>query len=911
MRTVQLSAIHDYAAPVVLRDGVSLTLRALRASDRPLLLQFFGRLSPRSTRHHVFGGGECLSANDLAAWATPDFAAKVGLAAVVFSPDDGERIVGVGRYIRVDARGGAVASSLKAHMDFVVEDAYQGRGIGMMLLEHIVEIARTHGVEQIEAEVPADDARMMHVLGASGLVVEPSPDVGTFQVTFPTDSTEAFQRANLERNRRGVAESVRVFFEPASIAVVGASRREGAIGRLLLDNLIRCGFHGPVYAVNAQATEIAGVRCFPSVHAIGAPVDLAIIVVPAPAVEAVILDCARAHVRGVVVISAGFAEVSGDGRQAEARLAALVRSAGMRMVGPNCLGVLSAVPAFSMNATFGSPWPTPGCVSILSQSGGLGDAMVDYAAERSMGIADFVSIGNKADVSEHDVLAYWADDPNTRVIALYLEGLGSPREFARVAREVARKKPIVALKAGRSASGSRAAASHTAALASLDVGIDALFVQTGVLRVRSLQELYDVVTLLSTQPLPEGRGVGVVTNSGGPGILLADACEAHGLTLPELAPETQRRLRDFLPSAASVRNPVDMIASATPDQFARAIETVGADPNVDSVVAIYLPPLLSLLDGFGSAIARAAGAVPTSKPVAAVFMASHGSPSTLASGPRGPIPAYDFPENAACALSAAASCAQWRKRPRGTVFSLGHATVREIRRVIDRVLAGATSPLWASARDIQEILDLVSVGLAPLEQVAPDAERAVAAAARLGYPVVVKAVAAGLLHKTDAGGVALGLNHSAAVREAVDLMASRLRDAGHELEGLVVQRQVEGGVEAIVGVTLDPSLGPLLVAGLGGVQVELQRDVAFRVTPVSDVDAAEMIASLRAFKLLYGFRGSPVADREALLDVIQRLSALAEAVPELVELELNPLKVLPLGQGAVAVDARMRLSPRP
>ncbi len=911
MQPVLASPIHDYVAPVVLRDGASLTLRALRASDWPSLLQLFGRLSPRSVRHGVFGGGDTLTASDLAAWAEVDFTAKVGLAAVVFDPDDGERIVGVGRYVRVDARGAAAPSSVQAHVDFLVEDAYQGRGIGMLLLEHVVELARTRGVEQIEADIPADDARMMHVLSASGLAVEPSPDVGTFHVTFPTDATEAFGRANLERNRRGIAESVRVFFEPRSIAVVGASRREGTIGRLLLDNLVRCGFTGSLYAVNANATEIAGVRCFPSVCAIGAPIDLAIVVVPAAAVESVVLDCARAHVHGVVVISAGFAEVSGDGRQSEARLAALVRSAGMRMVGPNCLGVLNAATAFSMNATFGSPWPPPGCLSILSQSGGLGDAMVDYAAAQNMGIADFVSIGNKADVSDHDVLAYWAEDPSTRVIALYLEGLGHPREFARIAREVTRKKPIVAVKAGRSAAGSRAAASHTAALASLDVGIDALFAQTGVLRTTSLQQLYDVVALLSTQPLPEGRGVGVVTNSGGPGILLADACEAQGLVLPELGPETQRRLRDFLPSAASVRNPVDMIASATPDQFARAIEAIGADPNVDAVVAIYLPPVLSLLEGFGTAIAEAAGTVPATKPVAAVFMASHGFPSSLARGPRGKLPAYDFPENAAFALSAAASCAEWRRRPRGNVLVLDHASVREVRRVVARVLGGATSPLWASARDIQEILDLVGVVLAPLEQVLPDAEHAIAAAARLGYPVVVKAVAPGLLHKTDAGGVALGLGDSTALRAAVDAMASRVRGAGHALEALVVQKQIEGGVEAIVGVTVDPSLGPLLVTGLGGVQVELLRDVAFRMTPVSDVDAADMIASLRAVKLLYGFRGSPLADRDALLDVIQRLSALAEAVPELVELELNPLKVLPLGHGAVAVDARMRLSPRP
>ncbi len=520
-----------------------------------------------------------------------------------------------------------------------------------------------------------------------------------------------------------------------------------------------------------------------------------------------------------------------------------------------------------------------------------------------------MSVGNKADVSANDMLSYWADDPKTRVIALYLESFGNPRKFARIAPDVARKKPIVAVKSGRSAAGTRAAASHSAALASLDVGVDALFAQAGVVRTNTLEELFDVVSLLASQPLPDGPRVGVVTNAGGPGILLADACEAHGLSLPELDPATRDTLRAFLPVTASLKNPVDMIASASPEHFARAIEAVGADPNIDSLVVIYIPPLVTKPEEVAAAVARAAGNVPATKPIATVFMGSRGTPPTLAGGPRGDIPSYAFPENAALALSAAVRCAAWRKRPRGRVVTLDRETVRAVRRVVQRAVGKATEPFWASAGDIQEMLELVGIHVAAMETVAPDEGRAAEAAMRLGYPVVMKAVAPGLLHKSDVGGVALGLGDDDAVRRAARSMAAKMRDAGHPLEALLLQKQVQGGVEALVGVTLDPSLGPLLIAGLGGVQVELQRDVAFRITPVSDVDAAEMVASLRAARLLDGFRGAPAVDRDAFVEVIQRLSALVEAFPELVELEVNPLVVLPRGEGAVAVDARMRIAP--
>jgi acetate---CoA ligase (ADP-forming) len=889
----------SYAEPGVLRDGGSVFIRAIRPDDKALLLAAFERLGEASRRFRFFGTKKTLSNPELVYLTDLDFERHVALLAML-RDRAAERIVGVARYFRTSDE------PARAEFAVAVADEQQGRGIGTLLLEHLARIARAKEVEEFEAEVMANNAAMMNVFSACGFAVKQMFEKGVFHVVFPIRKTEAFIHASTERERRAAAESVRVFFEASSVAVVGASRREGTIGRAIVANLKRCGYRGSIYPVNPEVEELEGLRCYPSLSAVGEAIDLAVVAVPAPAVENIIVECTRVGVRGVVVISSGFAEVSSEGRAVQDRMRQLVRTSSMRMIGPNCMGVLNADPDVKLNATFAPTWPPSGNVSLLSQSGALGLAMLDYAEKLNIGIAGFVSVGNKADVSGNDLLSYWSDDPHTDVIALYLESFGNPRKFARIAPEVARKKPIVAVKSGRSAAGTRAAASHSAALASLDVGVDALFAQAGVIRTNTLEELFDVVALLATQPVPEGPRVGVVTNAGGPGILLADSCEAHGLALPELSGETLEALRDFLPPQASLSNPIDMIASATPEQFERALSLVGADANVDAVVAIYIPPLVTDPVQVARAIARSAASLPPHKPLATVFMSAKGAPRVLSQGPRGRIPSYSFPENAAMALAAAVRYAEWRRRPRGQILSLKSERVRVIRRIVDRARAAKAS--WLPARDLANILEQAGIPLAPFELTPADAKAAAAAAQRLGLPVVLKAVAPGLVHKSDVGGVALGLDSPAAVHQAVRRMQVRLHEAGHRLEGLLVQRLIDGGVEALVGVTSDPSLGPVLVAGLGGVNVELLRDVSFRLPPVSDVDASDMLESLRASKLLDGYRGSPAADRAALAETIQRVSALVDVVPELLDLELNPIKVGAPGTGAVAVDARMRIA---
>jgi acetyl coenzyme A synthetase (ADP forming)-like protein len=894
-----------YATDALLRDGRSIHLRAIRPDDQPRLLAFFSNLSPQSVYFRFFQVVKRFTETELRTLTELDFVRNVGLVATLWDAD-GEHIVGIGHYL---GPAGIDSPCPQAEVAFAVADAYQGQGMGTLLLEHLAAIARANGIEEFAAYVLGENNRMLQVFESSGFRVQRSIEAGVFHVSFPTEETAQVRAAEAHRERLAAAQSVRAFLHPRAVAVVGASRRPGTIGHALLTNLRRHGFTGSIYPVNPQAREIDGLPTFPTVSAIGAPVDLAVIAVPAPAVEDVVADCARASVRGVVVISSGFAEGSAAGRQAEQRLRDLVRASGMRLVGPNCMGLLNTAPDVSLNATFAPTWPPAGNIGMLSQSGALGLAILDYVHTLHVGISTFISVGNKADVSSNDLLAYWAEDPRTDVILLYLESFGNPRKFARIAPEVARQKPIVAVKSGRSAAGTRAAASHSAALASLDVAVEALFAQAGVIRTNTLEELFDVAALLAMQPVPRGPRVGVVTNAGGPGILLADACEANGLSLPELSPATQTVLRAFLPEQAGLSNPVDMIASATPEHYARTIEAVGADPQIDAVVVIYIPPLVTNPDEVAQAIAQGAGTVPAHKPVLTVCISSRGAPPTLSTGPRGQIPSYSFPENAAQALAATVRYGRWRERPLGTPLTLSPFAQSAVRAVVDRVLAQAKGPLWLPPDDLVTVLRAVGIEYAAAVQTTP--ADAVTTAERLGYPLVAKAISPDVLHKSDVGGVVLGLDSAAAVAAAVETLVARLHKGGARLDGILLQRQVRGGLEALVGVTTDPTFGPLVVCGLGGTLVEVLHDVAFRLPPVSDVDATEMLAALRASRLLEGYRGAPPADRQALMSVILRVSALVESIPELRELDLNPVKVLAPGQGAIVVDGRMHLGPLP
>lgn len=893
-----------YTSEELLRDGGSICLRAIRPDDQPQLRIFFENLSRRSTYFRFFQSSKRLSEAELQHFTAVDFVRDVTLVATLRDGDQ-EHIVGVGHAIGLEDHGQPAS---RAEVAFAIAEAHQGRGIATLLLERLAAIARTRGVHTFEAYVLGENNRMLDVFEASGFTVQRSLAGGVFHVSFPTEETPQSRAASAQRERLAAARSMRAFLNPQAVAVVGASTRAGSVGAALVNNLRQNGFCGTIYPIHPHCKDIAGLPAFPQVSAIGAPVDLALVAVPAAAVPEVVADCVRAGVHGVVVISAGFAETSAAGRDIERQLRDLVRASGMRMVGPNCMGLLNTATDVRLNATFTIPTlPPAGNIGMVSQSGALGLALLDHVQALHIGVSTFLSVGNRADVSSNDMLAYWADDPHTDVLVLYLESFGNPRRFARLAPEVARKKPIIAVKSGRSVAGARAASSHSAALANREVAVAALFEQAGVIRANTLQELFDVARLLASQPVPQGARVGVVTNAGGLGILFADMSESHGLTLPELSPETRAALRTFLPAQASVANPVDMIAAAPAEHYRRTIELVGQDPHIDALVAIYIPPQVTAPQDIAQAIADSAGTVPASKPVLTVFTAAQGTPECIHSGPRGTLPTYTFPENAALALAAAARYGQWQKRPQGTTVSLSPFAHSAVRAVIDRIMATTSASVWVSPADLATILQAAGIPLAMAVQTS--VAEAVPTAERLGYPLVAKIVSPDVLHKSDVGGVIMGLHHAEEVAAAVARLQVRTQEIGARLEGVLLQRQVSGGIEALVGVTTDAVFGPLLVCGLGGTLVEVLADVAFRLTPVSNVDATEMLQHLRAQVLLDGYRGAPPGDREALIDLLLHVSALVESVPELQELDLNPVKVLAPGEGVVALDARMRLAP--
>src|SRR5690606_33714391 len=623
------------------------------------------------------------------------------------------------------------------------------------------------------------------------------------------------------------------------------SRRRGQIGSEILYNLLTSGYKGPIHPVHPTADEIQGRRAWRRAVDIPATIDLAIIVVPAATVLGAVDDCLAAGARAICVISAGFSETGPEGALLEAALLAKIRAAGSRMVGPNCMGLLNTDPAVRLNATFAPVYPPTGSVAMSSQSGALGLAILDHARRLNIGISSFVSVGNKTDVSGNDLIQYWASDPRTSVILLYLESFGNPKKFSEIARSVARKKPIAAVKAGRSRAGARAASSHTGALATDDTAVDALFRQAGVIRTETLQELFDVAALLAHQPLPRGRRVAIVTNAGGPGILAADACEANGLELPSLSDATRTELRSFLPAAASVGNPVDMIASAPAEHYRRALAAVLRDENVDAVLTIFIPPLVTAADDVAAAVRESAAKHP-GKPVQAIFMGAEGAPEMLAH-----IPCYAFPEPAAIALARVVEYAEWRSRPEGTTPTLEGFDEQAARRITEHALACGGG--WLSQDRVQALLDAAGITQAAA-RVATTPDEAVAAAETIGFPVVVKGTGPALLHKTERNALRLDLHDSAAVRAAAEDLRASL---GDDLQGYLVQRMVPGGVEMIAGVTYDPTFGPLLLCGMGGVLVDVIRDTAFRLHPLTKESAAEMIGELKGAALLRGYRGAP------------------------------------------------------
>jgi acetyl coenzyme A synthetase (ADP forming)-like protein len=688
-------------------------------------------------------------------------------------------------------------------------------------------------------------------------------------------------------------------FSPRSIAVVGASRNPSSIGFALLHNLVLAGFEGPLYPVNPRARSIHSLPCYPSLAALPEAPDLVVVLVPRDLVLPVVEEAVARGARALVVISAGFGETGGEGARLEAQLRATVRAAGVRMIGPNCMGVINTDPEVRMNATFAPVAARRGSLGFVSQSGALGVAILNVAASLGIGLTQFVSMGNKADVSGNDLLEHWEDDPATRVLCMYLESFGNPRRFTEIAKRVSRKKPILVVKSGRTEAGARAASSHTGAMAGADVTVSAFLAQCGVLRADTIEELFDVARALDRCPLPHGRRVAIVTNAGGPAIMATDACVNLGLPMAELAEATRAHLASYLPAAASLANPVDMIASATPESYRETLAAVLADPGVDLALVVNVTPLMSDPTAVLEAATAAAATVP-GKPVLAVMMATEEFYSR-SQGREDLLPVYRFPESAALALAQLCRYAEWRERPEEAPPELPADDARVA------ALLAATPEGYLPTDDAFAVLDAYGIPVAPWRLVGSLAE-VEAAAAELGWPVVLKAVGRDLVHKSELGAVAVDLRTPVELATAGEAMAARLAAAGVSADSWLVQRLVRGGQEVIFGLSTDPRFGPLLMFGLGGKYVEVLRDVRFAVTPLSRSEAAQTIRGIQGVRLLEGVRGDAPADLARLEDVLLRLAQLVTRHPRVTELDINPFLAAPEGKGSVALDVRIRVA---
>lgn len=884
---------------VILRDGQSLKVRPITPADKGKLRDLFYRLSPQ-TRYLRFGYMKTYISDQELEYFTavnpPDMYAYVAL----MGEAEEERIVAVGRwFLAPDGRTAEIA--------FVVEDTIQVRGIGTALLERLAEVASKYRIKRFVARVLPENTRMLEVFEESGFSITKRIDEGAYELLFNLEEQEEFSKRQAYREHIAFSAGVRRILYPKSVAVIGASRNPESVGGKVFRNLLFSGFAGTVFPVNPKTTSVGGVLSYPTVEHVPGDVDLAVIIVPAAQVLEVIDQCARKKVTGALIISSGFGEAGPKGMERQRLLREKALSYGIRVIGPNCLGIINTDPQTSLNAAFAGSMPPRGGISISSHSGALGLALLDYVKSNNLGVAHFASIGNRIDISSNDLLEFWEDDENTRVILLYLESFGNPRKFSRIARRLTRKKPIIAVKAGRSEVGGRAATSHTGALAGSDIAVDALFRQAGVIRVNTIEEMFNVAKALAHQPLPKGPGLAILTNAGGPGVLAADAAISWGLSVPPLSDETKSKLACFLPAEASLVNPIDMIASATGEQFGNALSLLLEDPAINAVIVINIPvrPVQEVAAGIRKAMAGYEGG----KTVIACFMMSEAHTIELRDGPHKLIPVYMFPEDAVQALFHAYTYATYRTLKEGRIPVFPEVDEERTRKYLEPsgVLREGG---WLPPEAALELLKEYGIPAAET-RIALNAAEAGKAAKEIGFPVVMKLRSRTIAHKTEVGGVVIDLQGEDEVTSAYDLMKAHLETAGRgeQMEGVIIQPMLKGGQEMILGMSLDPVFGPLVMVGLGGIYVELIKDVAFSIHPLTDIDPDYMFSQLKGLPLLWGWRGSPARDIDALREILLRFSALIEDFPEITAVEINPLLVFDRGKGTMAVDARILFRP--
>jgi acyl-CoA synthetase (NDP forming)/RimJ/RimL family protein N-acetyltransferase len=877
----------DTATYALLADGSTIEIRQATPRDFDAIRDMHADLSPNNAYFRFFNLSPKAPEREATRVSRPRDDKHVALLALLSG-----QLVGVATYEVIEAPD-------RAEIAFAVSDDMHGRGIATLLLEHLVSLGRQRNLTAFEAETLPDNYAMQRVFADAGLPVQKRFADGVIELKFPLPAADSerldsyLDKVAVRASRAEVA-SLRHLFQPASVAVVGAGRQRGTVGREILHNIVAGGFPGDVHAVNPSATELEGITCLSSPLELPEGVDVAVIAVPPAEVADVALSCGRRGVRTLVVITADIGNAGPE-------LIAVCRRYGMRLVGPNCFGI--AVPGARLNATFAATQPRPGIAGLVMQSGGIGIALLELFGRLGIGVSSFASVGDKYDLSSNDLLTWWEQDGQTRLAVLWVESFGNPRAFARTARRVGQKMPVLTTIAGRSSAGQRAAVSRTAATATPLVTQEALFEQAGIIATHSLSELVEAAALLSCQPLPAGRRVGIVSNAGGTGVLAADACADVGLVVATLQPQTQQRLAGLLPAGAVTAGPVDATAAVGAGAFRSCLEEVSSDPSVDALVAIGVPTALADLS---TAITTAR----VHKPMAVVLLDQAESVRVHPVGPALPdhdrapsVAAFAYPESAVRAIGHAARYRAWRDSQRGRLPELAGLDAAAARTLVSRFLAEHPDGGWLAEADVARLLAAYQIPVIDSRVVA-SGEEAVDAAAKSGGPVVLKAEVAGVVHKTDAGAVRLDLRTPAEVRDAY---AELTRQFGADLQRIVLQPMLAGGVETLVGVVQEPVFGPLVVFGLGGVATEVLGDHIARLSPITDADADEMISGVRTAPLLTGHRGSPAVDTAGLAEILLRVSRLAADLPEAAELDLNPVIARP--DDVQVVDARIRLAP--
>jgi acyl-CoA synthetase (NDP forming)/GNAT superfamily N-acetyltransferase len=873
---------HSFA---LLADGRTVEIRPAGPGDTEAVTRFHQAMSPENLYLRFFSMSKRAGEQEARRVCRPAGADHAALLALL-----GTQVVGVASYELAGQPG-------VAEVAFAVADDMHGLGIATLLLEHLVSAGRARRVQTFTASALPENAAMLRVFADAGLAVRRRLVDNVVELTMPIPhdvalgEDSAYLDAVAGREQRADVASLAPLLAPRSVAVVGASRREGSIGRTILLNIRDAGFAGALFAVNPHADKIDGVPCLPSAADLPSPPDLVVVAVPPAQVPKVARECGRTGVRCLVVVTSAL------GAAGDARLLEICRHYGMRLVGPNCFGV--AVPGLGLDATFATHHPAAGRAGLVVQSGGVGIAMLEHFTRLGIGVSSFASVGDKMDVSGNDLLMWWEQDGVTRLAVMYLESLGNPRKFARTARRISQRMPVLTVHAGRSAPGQRAAASHTAAVAAPLITRQALFEQAGIIATTSLGALLDTAALLASQPVPAGRTVAIVTNAGGAGVLAADACVEAGLSVTPVAAPARERLRRLLPGGAAVGGPVDTTAAASAQQFRDCLLTVaerrGQDPP-DAVIALIVPTAASDL-------LPVLQEVRLPVPLAAVVLDQPETIRMLPATGGGPaVPAYAYPEGAAGALGRAALYSAWRSRPASTVPELPGVRPDEARALVRAFLERVPGGGWLPVAEADQLLRCYGIPVVDSRYVT-GITAALEATAALGGHVVLKADVPGLVHKSDAGGVELDLHGAAQVRHALGRLEGRF---GERLSGVLVQAMISGGVETIIGVVQEPVFGPVVVFGLGGVATNVLGDHSARLAPLTGTDADDLIHGIRAAPLLLGHRGQPAADIGALRDTLLRISRLADDLPQVTELDLNPVIARP--DGAFAVDTRVRVT---